>query len=232
MGIGIGGMSTRHDGRVAPSQGKFPGDGPDASLFFHLLPDIEQDDVYRSFAHDPIDGPTLASVAVRTYRSTDDPTNPEGTPLLISFASNAAVFGLTDGGRPLFRDNGFKKRGSSNTITFMQRFAVIGSEGIRHTWNGRAERENYLYPPSEDTPGAPDMATAQFGILPMDARNDCAHAFKGTTIQVGLGDGSARTVTADSGRTFSYGNGRTATVWAWACSLYGPLGEAKTPDGW
>jgi hypothetical protein len=114
----------------------------------------------------------------------------------------------------------------------MERFAVVGPDRTRHTWNGRGELDNYLYPPLNGAPGPDDSAVPEFGVNPVDARNDTAHAFTSSSLQVGLADGSARTITAGVRRIFGYGDGRTATVWAWACSFNSELAKAETPAGW
>jgi type II secretory pathway pseudopilin PulG len=236
MGVAIHGMVTRTDGLLPPSVGIFPKaeglhrkPGPNTTIFFHMQSDIESSPLYTDHKHNP-DGITPEEGRTRTYCAPLDPTNP-GNDLLTSYASNAAVFGLTDGGTTRYPKM-FEKRGSSNHVFFMERFAVVGPDDTRHDWNGRGNLQTYLYPPTDDGPTPDETVVPQFDVAAKNARNDAPHSFTGKTFQIGLADGSARTITTDVTRTFHYADGRTATIWAWACSLDGPLGEAKVPDGW
>jgi hypothetical protein len=238
MGIAIGGLITRTDGLFPPSVGIFPKtdalhvhgkDGPNSTLFFHILSDLECNTLYSTHKDNP-DAITPEEGHIRAYCAPIDSTNP-GNDLLTSYASNAAVFGLTDGGTTRYPEK-FKKRSTSNIVLFMERFAVVGPEGTRHTWNGRGQLVCYLYPPTDDGPTPDEAVVPQFSVAAKDARNDAPHSFTVTTFQVGLADGSARTLTPNIMDTFHYADGRTATIWAWACSLDGPLGEAPTPKGW
>ena len=122
-------------------------------------------------------------------------------------------------------------RGTENYVMFMERFAVVGASGTRHTWPSLGERGNYLYSPEEANDPA-KIELPQFNTAPVDACNGVPHAFTGKVLQVGLADGSARTICLDVTRTFTYGDGQSSTVWAWACSYDGPLENTPVPDGW
>jgi hypothetical protein len=232
MGIAIHTIATTMNGLVPPSAGTFRnwsdlerGDekaavkpGPNSTIFFHILPAIEEDKIYRLHQANP--GGIPDSTAVRPYCAPLDPTNPGANTALTSYASNAAVFGLKDGGSTRF-PAAFNMKGMSNTILFMERYAV--ASGTRHTWFGRADQENYLYPPAAGEPapvnvGLPaNLPPPQFGVAPEAARNDTAHAFGGSVLLVGLGDGSSRTLTPSS-----------VSAWSWACTF----NNAPPPSGW
>ena len=119
---------------------------------------------------------------------------------------------------------------------FMERYAVVGPDHIPHNFNSRGKLDTYLYPGDDAAPDPEDMAAPQFDVTPEQARNDTPHSFKvagvNKVFQVALADGGARTITPDVLRTFTYADGRTATIWAWACSLDGPLREVGVPFGW
>jgi hypothetical protein len=233
MGMGIGGIISRTDGLLPPSVGIFPKDrGPNSTIFFHMQSDIEASPFYTTHKRNPDAITPEEGRRMKTFVAPLDPTNP-GNDLLTSYASNAAVFGLTDGGTARYPKM-FEKRGPSSHVCFMERFAVVGSEGTRHTWNGRGQLVCYLYPPKDedDGPTPDETVVPQFDITAKDARNDAPHSFTGKTFQIGLADGSARTLTPNVMDTFHYADGRSATIWAWACSLDGPLAEAPTPKGW
>ena len=113
----------------------------------------------------------------------------------------------------------------------MERFAVVGAAGTRHTWNGLGAQENYLYTPAVAVKPE-NIAAPQFGLSPSEARNDAPHAFQPQRFHVAMADGSYRTLTSDVARTFIYADGQRATIWTWLCSLDGPLGKAEAPTGW
>jgi hypothetical protein len=231
IGIALNGLATRTEGLWPPSVGAFPARPSGASIFFHIMPDIEANSIFSTY-HDNYDALESDEVRVKTYQAPLDPTNPPTKSTLTSYASNAAIFSLQDGGGPARYPRDFQKRGTSNYVIFMERFAVVGPSGTRHTWPSRAKLGNYLYPPTDDWPGPEASAVAQFGVDSGAASNEAPHAFVRPSLQVGLADGSARAITRDVTRTFSCADGQAATIWAWACSLHGPLGEAETPKSW
>jgi hypothetical protein len=232
MAIAMHGIASRRNGLLPPSAGTFPGwrdldggeekgpmqRGPHASIFVHMLPDIEQDNMYNLYLAGPDRIPDTSTI--QTFCAPHDVTNPGVNTALTSYASNAAVFGLKDGGSTRF-PAAFAMKGTSNTILFVERYAV--ASGMRHTWFGRADCENYLYPPAAGEPapvqpGQPaNLPPPQFGVAPEAARNDTAHAFNPSAVQVALADGSARTVTPSN-----------ATAWSWACTF----NNAPQPTGW
>ena len=98
MGIGINGIAGRYDGLLPPGVRLVPqfpvATTQLASIFCHILSDIEQDNLYQKYKTTP--GPYRAATeTVKTYNALD-PTNP-GNLTQISYASNGAVFGTTNG---------------------------------------------------------------------------------------------------------------------------------------
>ncbi len=228
ISISISCMADATNGLLPPSVGQFRADVPSTALFFHILPYVESDPTYSRYRQNP-DAIPLNEGNFKVYRAPGDPTLTDAPSHLTSYASNAAVFGLTDGGTVHIKV--LARRGTNSHVLFMERYAVVGPEQTRHTWNGRGDRDNYLYPPSEAFD--PDnMAAPQFGLAPTSARNDAPHAFIRKTFQAAMADGNVRTLTPEVTRTFTYADGQRATIWAWACSLNGPLGTTPAPDGW
>src|SRR5262245_43515159 len=94
---------------MPPSAGKFA--QKDGTLFFHILPFIEQDNVYKA---------GLTNVLIKTYLAPADPTIDTKDPLT-SYASIFTVFG--DGTKP--RTIPGIKKGTSNTVGLVERYAVV-----------------------------------------------------------------------------------------------------------
>jgi type II secretory pathway pseudopilin PulG len=231
LAIAVHGIASRAEGRLPPSVGTFlRADRLNASIFFHLIPDMSANSGVSQYRND-FDAIEADGFTFPQFSAPLDPTNPGRRTTSISYASNAAVFGQTDEGTTRFPGD-FMRHSTASTVLFMERYAVVGPAGTRHTWHGRGELDNYLYPPSDKSPDPPDDAVPQLGVAPDDASNTAPHGFRRSTMYIALGDGSTRTITRAATRTFVYGEDRTATIWAWACSLHGDLGQATMPDGW
>jgi hypothetical protein len=225
MCIGMQSIASRNQGLLPPSAGVFdspPRGRVDSTIFFHMLPDIEQDNVYNAHWREPSNVP--ATTTIKTFCAPLDPSNPGVNTNLTSYASNAAVFGLKDGGSTRF-PAAFNEKGTANSILFMERFAV--ASGTRHTWYGRDDLENYLYPPAAGAPAitnardAAKIPAPQFGVAPDAARNDTAHAFSSNVLLVAMADGSIRNITT----AVSQGN---PSAWSWACTF----SQGPPPAGW
>jgi hypothetical protein len=140
LGMAVHEIADRCNGTLPPSVGIFPAGGTiKGTLFFHMLSDVEQDNIYVRHKGSPAD----CTETVKTYCAALDPTNP-GNQNLTSYASNAAVFGLGDGDRTIRHTDAFKQKGASNTILFMERYAVVGPEGVRHTCGAASEIERLI----------------------------------------------------------------------------------------
>jgi len=127
MGLSMHNFAANFDGALPPSFGPFPtGSTTNGTLFFHMLPYIEQDNVYKSNA---------LTTPIKTFVAPLDPTNP-GTSDLTSYASNAAVFGVPStatGGASIRYPSAFNTKGTTNTILFMERYArhaQLGESGL------------------------------------------------------------------------------------------------------
>ena len=247
MGIGINGIAGRYDGLLPPGYGSFPSPvattQPVASIFYHILSDIEQDNLYQKYK---AAGPGAATETVKTYNAPLDPTNP-GNLTQISYASNGAVFGTTAGGTARYPAL-FNAKGTSNTVIFMERYSktAFATTGT-HTWSyvGANINTNCIYstfaPPwagNTDYPwpmwGVQPTPTINAGSVTVGASttNDwTAHGFTSSSLQVGLGDGSARTVTTTCTATTAFTSPTgsvTASAWGWACNVSGDSWRAPS----
>jgi prepilin-type N-terminal cleavage/methylation domain-containing protein len=210
MSLALQSMNTQH-GRLAPAFGSFPSatpwknwrqpPSPRGSLFYFLLPHIEENNEYlQGTWPNQWQQPHVVSL----YQAPTDPTLPgDGTDArwkmgALSYASNWFVFRNTDGGSASipasFPD------GTSNTIVFTERYSVC--QGITHVWSDEynATVSAWNGPPDKN-PGASNQTT-EFHVtnLPQWAPQPAfcnagllqAHYSSGTL--VGLGDGSVRTI--------------------------------------
>jgi prepilin-type N-terminal cleavage/methylation domain-containing protein len=222
MVVGLHNLANDHNSSLPPSYGFFPSNmgGRQGSLFCFLLPYIEQDPLYNQINPPPggvfggmnttVTPPTINPIAVdvKTYDAPLDPTNPAGSnPGLTSYASNWLAF--NSGGMALpasFLD------GTSSTIFLMERFAVgnltttVGTTTTvtqqSHYWN---LPNTYIFPSYKPavmggvgvvTTPAIYTGLPQFGVVPTTADDTRPQGFETTSIQVGMGDGSVRSVSA------------------------------------
>ena len=252
MGLGLHGMVSASDAPMPPASGMYPLGGPNGTIFFHILPYLEQETVYRTYLANPVAGPIGAVVTIKTYCAPADPTNPGINTNLTSYAANAWLFG-SNAGTANAPASGTARlstltnsKGMSNTVMFMERYARPGYEAsgfIGHTWadNGRSAPNNHpwVYLPQFTTPTTPlPLNTSKvegpvFGVEAADitaALDGTAHAFNGRTLQVGLADGSAKTITESVNTILSTGG--TQTVWRWSVAASGATSQLPTPAGW
>jgi prepilin-type N-terminal cleavage/methylation domain-containing protein len=94
MGLAVQNCGSAYNGQMPPGVGRFPATSatatnppPIQSLFYHLLPYIEQDAVYKNAAY---------TTQLKTYTAPADPTT-NGTDATTSYASNGWLF---QGGTP------------------------------------------------------------------------------------------------------------------------------------
>jgi prepilin-type N-terminal cleavage/methylation domain-containing protein len=187
-------------GDVPPSFGEFPvGAGNSQSFFTNLLPYIEQQNLYNSQA--------LGS-PVKTYIATSDLNNP-GKSNLISYGSNATLLGYA----PRFPAS-FGGRTSAVIVVF-ERTALSGA-----TWSNN---NSYLVDSGGNT--IPDFNSPSLWAASQSYLTR-ATGLTAAGCLVGLGDGSARTVTSGNagGAALSGSN-----AWGWAMN---PNDPSPQPSAW
>src|SRR5262249_45459297 len=130
MGLAVNNIGGTYNTQIPPSYGYFPSGsttGVQGSLFFHMLPYIEQQNVYNNKGFNATSGTTYATI--KTYIAPADPTNSltggnSGSSYgslsggLTSYYSNWMVFGSVGGNLPAtFVD------GTSNTCIITEGYA-------------------------------------------------------------------------------------------------------------
>jgi prepilin-type N-terminal cleavage/methylation domain-containing protein len=122
MALAMHNCASDHAGEMPPALDAYPnskaGTGQRGNFFFHLLPYIEEGDLYLATQTAPF-APTPYSV--KTFQAPNDPTNRTGAGL-ISYAVNGRVF--TPGSRLPAR---FGNKGTTKCVILMERYAVITS---------------------------------------------------------------------------------------------------------
>lgn len=180
LGIAIHNYHDTHR-RLPPTVGK--ANNQDGSLFFHILPYIEQDNVYRqangrSWA--------IATTVIPTYLDPQDQSSRdhrfENVVATASYAGNWMVFKDGAGNIP----NTFPD-GTSNTQMTTTRYQVCN--GTPNAW---AYPTMYTW-----TPTYAYYSVAKFQVSPSQETCDpTVPQSIGPVILVGMGDGSVRTVAA------------------------------------
>src|SRR5262249_8647092 len=125
MGLAINNIGGTYNTAIPPSYGPFPsGSALKGSLFFHMLPYIEQNNLYNGF----VAGTANLLVVVKTYVAPADPTNSTSTPGLDSYAANNLLFGAL-GTSPAAGANlpASFTDGTSNTVMIAEAYAQNAS---------------------------------------------------------------------------------------------------------
>jgi len=121
-------LHSTHDAykKFPPVVGSFPVmNEKKGTLFFHILPFIEQDNVYRQ-ADGAVTRNATYSMTIPTFLNPTDKSAPpnnryNGWLATTSYAANWMVFGHTDGGTASFR---MIRDGTSNTLAFAERYQM------------------------------------------------------------------------------------------------------------
>jgi prepilin-type N-terminal cleavage/methylation domain-containing protein len=145
------------------------------SVLFHLLPFIEQDNLYRASSisvtvgavtyqvYDPGTVPAVNTSVVKTFVCPSDPSNPNGHPFGMaqggsSYAGNFFTFGQANGLYPVTSFNWFGTNsipstfqdGTSNTVLFAEKYARC--EHPQSTARGRSTGGGTMWSHSESNP--------------------------------------------------------------------------------
>jgi len=273
--VGVFPLAGQNTGAVAAgSTGPWPSGGVHGTFFYHLLPHVEQDNIYKLIT--PTTGNNVSPAnsfsgtistsngTVKIYCAPGDPSNPGTGTLFTSYCSNGAVFGLLHGGTARFPAL-FNAKGTTNCVIVYERFASsqVGASGalVNRDWTNTGNNITYLgspYSPGSNAPPIngplPYLTTitsgyndvlgvastshpvAEFGKTPQTVtQTSRAHAFNSASINVLLGDGSARSVSTVINGTFpntTTGAPNPSTIWGWVLASQGGLGNTPPPSGW
>jgi hypothetical protein len=198
MGVAVHNCASANNNGVPPAVGYFPnrrssGDGPTKdrqSIFFHLLPYIEQQNVYNA---------VNTKAYIKTYHAPADSNHP-GNNNWTSYVSNGYLFTTLDGG--LTMPAMFYNKGTSNTIMFVERTASLNNTNTGWACNSAADYNapaNKLEGPM--TAGATGynyigLGNAKtVGTLQNLGTDPGATAFTDRGFQCGMGDGTVRHLT-------------------------------------
>jgi hypothetical protein len=113
MGLALHNVASTFDDNMPPSEGPFPASATvPYTLFNHILPYVEQDNLYRQLTSGGAAGP------VKIYIAPSDSSN-NNQSIMTSYASNFLLFGITGANiKSDFPD------GTSNTVMLMERYTV------------------------------------------------------------------------------------------------------------
>jgi len=175
--------------KMPPVVGSFPNkDEKAGTLFFHILPYIEQQNIYQK-AEGDVNKNATYGIVIPVYLNHKDTSAPPGNRYkgwlaTTSYAANWMVFGHTPGGTAsipaTFPD------GTSNTIVFAERYQICNGNPC-----GWGYSSFYYWAPMFAF-----YSKGKFQNAPK--QEDCnpalAQAIDPSGIQLALGDGSARTV--------------------------------------
>jgi prepilin-type N-terminal cleavage/methylation domain-containing protein len=215
MGLAIHNFAGAHAGTLPPYVGSLNASSGVHSLFWYILPYIEQENIATLYPQGLI-GINIP-VPVKTFIAAADPTQ-DDTADRTSYASNIALFTMTGPRLP----SCFTIHGSSNTVMFMERYSQCavglsgGSIGLlskNHVWSTAYTALDC------SVPGAGFSNFPQFAPVATLADNRAPQGFSPSAIQVCLGDGSVRSITP----------GMSPTTWNWGCN---PANENPPPADW
>jgi prepilin-type processing-associated H-X9-DG protein len=214
LGLATINCADTNAGKLPPAVGSFPNATSDGTLFFYVLPCLEQDNLYQSAG----DGKGNFSVwtnevyarRVKVFECPSDGSASDGRLFNdwlapTSYAANFLAFGTNSVGFPAFFTDG-----TSNTIMFTERYQICNQTPNAWAYSGE----------SDWAPVFAYSSYAKFQNRP--ARDQCnpalPQAIHAGGIQVGMADGSVRTVA----------NEITAQTWYFACTPNG--GEVLGAD--
>jgi prepilin-type N-terminal cleavage/methylation domain-containing protein len=238
MSLALHNIASTYDGKLPPAYGGFTPapdanwqvSGSEGSIYYHLLPFIEQDNMFKSAVTNAATGANLGYQLdwankprlVKTFIAPLDPTNPgvDNTKPWSSYRTNGLAFCDPPGDQTSWQGPRLPASfsdGTSNTVSFAEAYghvpAMTGDSQWFATMNngscpngGRCNGPVYFVagPPGYTTPpfysGPPQNVTTYGDLLKPDA-------YTAGICQVGLMDGSVRRVTVGvSPQTWYYAN--------------------------
>jgi prepilin-type N-terminal cleavage/methylation domain-containing protein len=200
--------------RLPPMYGTLSsGGGPEGTIHFHLLPALEQDNLYKQANGY---GPNVWNAVVPSYTSPMDPTSTNGFGPSGWGAGNLAANFQVFGGGPTGWNGGLSlsriQDGSSNTIFFATKYAQCGYGGSLWAfgiWNW-AYMPMFAYNSQDPPQTQPTVAQCNPSL---------AQGYTASGAMVAMGDGSCRGISS----------GVRPLTWWYACT---PNGGEVLPSDW
>ncbi len=221
MSLGNINMADTYSGKLQGSIGLFPSFSPSANNgdgggLFHLLPFIEQDNLYKSsyVASDGRNGnqpaywqwaSTVQTAFVKTYMCPSDATQRDGRPAHSSYGLNEQVFREGYWAKDCLRFPAGFPDGTSNTVMFTEKISSCASgvytdnywpdwgPVIYSTNSGALQITASQIPPNPVTVPTPQIKPAMNGGTAL-CNSDGASTFHTAVCLAGLADGSVRPV--------------------------------------
>jgi hypothetical protein len=211
MGIALHNCNDTYR-RMPPAFGKFAGFKTAQSIHVYLLPFIEQANLFQQYQQG--NGKDLDVQVVPGFVSPSDPSVPTPPAGIQDNAANLRVFsdkgmqtqwnapmpalGMEEPGSARI-PNTFPD-GTSNTIVFATRYGVCGNGGSRYASAPNTNTAAFFGQNAAKVQAKPTDVTATFLLHPAAAQCPptplMAHSFTASGIEVAMGDGSARHVSA------------------------------------
>jgi prepilin-type N-terminal cleavage/methylation domain-containing protein len=122
MALAMNTAALNFQSQLPPAIGYYPKGGAVlGTVFYHLLPFMEEENIYNAYAAQPFTS-ALLNTNIKTYLARLDPSNTGSG--LTSYAANGLIF--QQGGLNI--PAAFTTKGTSKTVTFMERFAQTSRE--------------------------------------------------------------------------------------------------------
>src|SRR5262249_45185371 len=126
MALAFQSCTTEHQNEMPPALSRYPnnkaGSGTLANFFFHILPYIEEADVYEAFQTSPFTA--FETCFIKTYVAPNDPTNKPASGL-----TSYAVNGLMLSPRAQMPVH-FGNKGLTKSVILMERYAIITKQDL------------------------------------------------------------------------------------------------------
>jgi prepilin-type N-terminal cleavage/methylation domain-containing protein len=207
---------------LPPAYAKAPGLKTALSIHVILLPYVEENPLYQQYLNQQ--GDDRDNQVVPAYAAPADPSHKGKSAGIQNSAANLRVFSTKgqqtqwDAAMPaLGKEEPLGNLnivtampdGTSNTVAFATRYGICGDGGSRYASAPNTNTAAFFGQNPAKVKAAPADMTATFLLHP--AANQCrptplmGHSFSVRGIEVGMGDGSVRTVTVNiSPRTWNY----------------------------
>jgi prepilin-type N-terminal cleavage/methylation domain-containing protein len=208
MGLAMHNVASANNDAFCPGYGTFPGTiGPTYPWTAWILPYIEQNNVFNALAG-------ASTTPIKTFIAPSDPTNAT-TYTYTSYAGNSQVLVAANGStinlKASFTD------GTSNTVLFMERYAVVGTTSYPWYSSSAAGVTITVASNTAATSAYPSMIQLKPALTA--ATPGLPQALSTAGVLVGMCDGSVRAV----------GPGVTCFSWSAAAT---PAGGEVLDSSW